>query len=81
MNTSLIKATSDIIHQLTVFLQQLPEHVFAVPLTLLSENTIGKHIRHIIEFYESVFTGSGTGIIAYDARTRDTRLETDQLFL
>jgi hypothetical protein len=80
MSTSLKKATSDILNQLTVFLQQLPEHLFSVPLPLLSENTIGKHIRHIIEFYECVFTGSSTGIIAYDARVRDIRLENDQLF-
>jgi uncharacterized damage-inducible protein DinB len=80
MNNSLKAASITIITQLIELLQLLPDHTYTAPLPLLSGNTIGKHIRHIAEFYECVITGSHTGTVNYDARCRNTRLETDRLF-
>jgi hypothetical protein len=47
---------------------------------ILSGGTIGQHIRHILEFYLLLVSGSFTGTINYDKRERDMRIETDPFF-
>jgi uncharacterized damage-inducible protein DinB len=80
MSTSLKNAALDILHQLIDFVHQLPDELYAKPLPILSGHTIGKHTRHIIEFYECVLKGESIGVINYDSRSRDSRLEADTLF-
>lgn len=47
---------------------------------ILSGATIGQHIRHILEFYLLLLSGSFTGSINYDKHKRDLRIETDPAF-
>lgn len=47
---------------------------------ILSGATVGQHIRHILEFYLLLVSGSFTGTISYDKRERDLRIETDPAF-
>jgi uncharacterized damage-inducible protein DinB len=61
------------IHNLT---SQLNDAEFSTRLELLNENTIGKHVRHIIEFFELLISGCDSGIINYDNRKHDEQLET-----
>lgn len=42
--------------------------------------SIGQHIRHILEFYLLLISGSFTGTISYDKRKRDIRIEKDPGF-
>ena len=44
---------------------------------VLSGATIGQHIRHILEFYLLLVSGSFTGVISYDKRERNMRIESD----
>ncbi|MDO1446150.1 DinB family protein [Rhodocytophaga aerolata] len=80
MNDSLKAASSTIFTQLIDFLTQLPDSVYTQSLPLLSGNTIGKHFRHIIEFYECLVNDLHTGLINYDTRNRNTQLEIDRTF-
>jgi hypothetical protein len=68
------------LHALEVLLEQLTEREYTQPLQVLSASSIGKHVRHILEFYECLFQGLSTGVVDYDARQRDLRLETDKAF-
>jgi hypothetical protein len=48
-----------------------------------NENTwhqsgVGRHMRHIIDFYDAFFDGLPTGVIDYDARGRHSALETSR---
>jgi uncharacterized damage-inducible protein DinB len=40
--------------------------------------TIGQHIRHILEFYLLMISGSIEGVISYDKRQRDLRIENER---
>ncbi|OIN57499.1 DinB family protein [Arsenicibacter rosenii] len=74
---SIKSSSSDIFRQLTGLLHQLSNSEYAQPLVVLSGNTIGKHVRHILEFFDILVVGAQTGAINYDTRQRDMRLETD----
>jgi hypothetical protein len=74
---ALLKTSVDIIQQLKDLLVQLDQSQYTRPVDLLSSNTIGKHVRHIVEFYECLLKGVFNGVIDYDARERNLSLETD----
>ncbi|WP_375444536.1 DinB family protein [uncultured Fibrella sp.] len=72
---SLKSASTDILMQLADVIGQLPDREYAHPLPVLTGNTIGKHVRHILEFYELLVNSIQTGHLNYDRRQRDLRLE------
>ncbi|QDK77552.1 DinB family protein [Spirosoma sp. KCTC 42546] len=72
---SLKSASTDILMQLAEVVGQLTDPDYARPLTVLSGNTIGKHVRHILEFYELLVHSAQTGQLNYDRRQRDLQLE------
>lgn len=74
----LAKATFEILSQLINLLEQMRDEEYVQPLEVISQNTIGKHVRHIVEFYEEMLKGIDTGTINYDARSRNLELETDK---
>lgn len=43
-------------------------------------STAGAHLRHVIEHYFSFFQGMQTGEIDYEARARDSLIETDPAY-
>ena len=47
---------------------------------IFSGASIGQHVRHILEFYLLLVSGSFTGTISYDKRDRDKRLENNSEF-
>ncbi len=49
-------------------------------LEILSEASIGQHVRHILEFYQCLFNGRERKVVNYDSRKRDLKLEGDLLF-
>ena len=71
----LINANLRVLKQLQSLAHKLPPEGYARPLDLLSGNTIGKHFRHILEFYQCLLTHQG--IVNYDKRLRNTELEND----
>ena len=44
------------------------------------DSSIGEHARHIIEFYVCLLQGLKSGVINYDNRQRDKRIESDPDF-
>ncbi len=74
-NSSLQKASVDALGQLVSVLETMKADDFHTPLPVLSGGTIGKHVRHLVEFYQCLFGGLVTGMVDYDARTRNPVLE------
>ena len=67
-----------ILSQLTDLIQQIQESDFSKPSATLSGSTIGQHVRHTLEFFLCFEAGYREGVVNYDRRARDTRIETDQ---
>ena len=55
----------------------LPQDVYSRKSKYLGESSIGAHVRHIIELINCVENGYAEGLIDYQNRVRDLRLETD----
>lgn len=69
----LLSASLHVLKQLKQLAQSLGVEQYSQPLPLLSGNTIGKHYRHIIEFYQCLLTGNE--YVNYDKRERNAELE------
>ena len=57
---------------------QLSNQQYVYGAKSLSDATIGQHIRHILEFYQSALNGLDSKIINYDNRKRNLLIETDR---
>lgn len=69
------KAIKESFVQLTNVLDQLNQEQYTAASSNLSGSTIGQHMRHVIELYQCLLAGYGSGIVCYDKRTRDTAIE------
>ena len=74
------QAISNVFLHLNNVLNQLTNEQYQQPGKALSNATIGQHVRHILELYTCLYTGYQTGIVNYDNRQRDTRIEQDKNF-
>ena len=73
-----LKTTSNkIFDQLIQLLEQLKSSEYAAKLALLEGNSVGKHVRHIIEFVEILIEGYMSGKVNYDKRKHSTVFEQD----
>jgi len=78
---SIINYNNLVLNQLQDLLSQLSPVDFINTIPLLYNSSLGKHTRHIVEFYLCFFEAQKTKHINYDARKRDMLLETDLLFV
>lgn len=65
--------------QLQTILEKLSNEQYARPLEILSNSSIGAHVRHILEFYICLIRKDQKGI-CYDKRDRNKRLEEDRSY-
>jgi uncharacterized damage-inducible protein DinB len=72
------QAVNNIFVQLADSLNQLSAQQYVQPCKTLFNNTIGQHVRHIIELFQCLENGYEGGIINYEKRKRDTEIETDK---
>ncbi len=63
--------------QLGSLVSRLPSDIYAFPLACLQNNSIGRHTRHILEFFECLLEGLDRGEVNYDLRRRNLLIETD----
>ena len=73
----IINASKEICNQLFRVCDNLENKEYAYCSSLLLGSSIGKHMRHIIEFYDILRLGSDIGEINYDTRGRNIQLESE----
>lgn len=66
--------------QIKDLLQVIKTEHFTEKTEVLSGSSVGQHIRHILEFYLLLVSGSFSGTVSYDKRQRDKRIEQDPQF-
>lgn len=67
-----------ILNQLSELVGQLKDTDLAKPSKVLSNSTIGQHLRHTLEFFICLEDGYGKGVVNYDKRNHDKLIETDK---
>jgi hypothetical protein len=66
--------------QLTATLNLLNDRQYVYASKILSNATIGQHVRHIIEMFICLEEGYVCGVINYENRKRDIKIETEKDF-
>ena len=64
--------------QLSETLDKLSNEEYVRPSKTLLNATIGQHVRHIIELFQCLEKGYDDGIVNYEKRVRDYRIETNK---
>jgi hypothetical protein len=72
------QAVNNVFIQLSSSLDQLSGQEYIQPCNNLSNNTIGQHVRHIIELFQCLEKGYDEGLVNYEKRKRDISIETDK---
>src|SRR5690554_3199285 len=70
------KVLGELLNEIALITEQLKPNEYSEALPVLMQNSIGKHIRHILDLVECLCDSSETGKINYDARKRDDKMET-----
>lgn len=68
------------LEQVDQMLDVLSSAQYSTPLPALHGNTAGKHVRHILEFLLCLENAFSSGVVNYDSRARDLRMEVDSAF-
>ncbi|MFV8336907.1 DinB family protein [Flavobacterium sp. RSP29] len=76
----LIPSINNSLNELVDLLNQLSQKEYSNSCTELSNATIGEHTRHIIEMFQCLENQYDLGIVNYDKRERNTRIQTDTVF-
>lgn len=66
--------------ELIDLLKQLSNEEYSSPCTQLSNSSIGEHTRHIIELFQCLENQYELGVVNYDDRKRNVRIQTDTDF-
>lgn len=67
----------DILSQFRGVIIQLDNVAYAAPLKVFNGASIGKHGRHVIEFFQCLMQSTTSGTVNYDTRIRYFQLEED----
>ena len=75
---NLNQVCTNILDQLMGLVDQIKASDFYKPIGVLSNSTIGQHMRHTLEFFICLEQGFEKGCINYDKRQHDKLIETDK---
>ena len=72
------QAVNNVFVQLSETIRQLSPSQYAQHCHNLSNNTIGQHVRHVIELFQCLENGYTESSVNYEKRKRDVAIETDK---
>jgi uncharacterized damage-inducible protein DinB len=67
-----------LLDQLRALVERLDDRTYAEPPAGRPSGSIGAHIRHSLDHVTAFLEGVTSGVLSYDRRVRNTRLETDR---
>ncbi len=78
--TPLIVECETVLNQLETVLNKIAPADYCRPSSRLGGSSIGQHMRHVLEFFVCLGQGVETGVVNYDKRARDPRIENNPEF-
>jgi hypothetical protein len=72
------QAVNNVFVQLSTSLNELSRPEYVQPCKTLFSNTIGQHVRHIIELFQCLENGYDSGVVNYEKRKRDMEIENNK---
>lgn len=72
------QAVNNVFVQLSETIRQLSPAQYAQHCNNLGNNTIGQHVRHVIEMFQCLENGYAGSIVNYEQRKRDVTIENDR---
>ena len=72
------EAVKNVFEQIGQVLHNLSDEEYAKPGSILFNATIGQHVRNVIELFIELNKGYESGIVNYEKRKRDYKIETDK---
>lgn len=79
-NNSIINEAKNVLLQLFDSINTLEYDQYNCQIPLLGNATIGQHSRHIIELFQQLTNHYESGMVDYDKRIRDQKIETDIIY-
>jgi cobalamin-dependent methionine synthase I len=76
----LLPSINNSLNELIDLLSQLSQKEYSNSCAELSNASIGEHTRHILEMFLCLENQYDSGIVNYDKRERNTRIQTDTTF-
>lgn len=73
----LFKEVEHVLKQLIQVISNIDEQEYTMPISVLSNSSIGEHTRHIIELFEQLLLAYSSSELNYDARERKHILQQD----
>lgn len=71
------KTAKENLEQLHDLLKKISSGVYTSKPEVLYGASVGQHIRHILEFYLLLISGSLEGVVSYDKRSRNLQIENE----
>jgi stress response protein SCP2 len=59
---------------------ELESEIYSTSSQILSNSSIGQHVRHVIEFFECLTSSTDGAVLNYDNRNRNILIEHDKEF-
>lgn len=70
----LLQANHVLLKEAAVLIASMDDSFYSQPMPAFASGSIGQHIRHVLDHYQAV-VNVANGVIDYDRRRRDVRLE------
>jgi uncharacterized damage-inducible protein DinB len=67
-----------LLRQAAILLEGLPDSLYTCTTSFTPEGTVGRHVRHCVDFFERFLDGLPTGRIDYSARRRSPAVESSR---
>lgn len=74
-SSNLVESLSAVLLQLADVIAKVSTDQYSLALPVLCGSSIGKHVRHSLEFVEALLKGRETEIVSYDRRERNLLYE------
>jgi uncharacterized damage-inducible protein DinB len=76
----LIESAVEILRQGEALLEALDDQKYTRRLTAVFASAVGSHYRHCLDHFQCLLDGLAPGVVDYDQRRRDVRVENDRQF-